>query len=87
MQVLFLNCLLIFFELCISQTQVSIKGEKFYINGKLTYPLTSNENVGGLLFNARMINGIFDDYNKSTVNLWAYPDTKGYALVNSQFVA
>ena len=57
-------------------TKISIKGENFYVNDKTTYPLTPYKNVEGLLFNSRMIQGIFDDSNQSTVYLWKYPDTK-----------
>ena len=31
--------------------------------------------IEGLLFNSRMVQGIFDDRNPETVNKWAYPDT------------
>ena len=57
------------------KTTVSIKAENFYINNELTYPLTPEQNVAGLLFNSRMVQGVFDDYNSSTVDRWAYPDT------------
>jgi len=60
------------------QTKVTIKGEKFIINGIPTfmgktwkgYPLE------GLLPNSRMVQGIFDDLNQKTRHLWSYPDTK-----------
>eukprot|EP00483_Globobulimina_turgida_P002821 UN02826 len=58
------------------KTKVSIKGEDFYINEQITYPLTQQETVEGLLFNSRMIQGVFDDYNSSTVDNWKYPDTQ-----------
>ena len=46
-----------------SKTNLSIKGSKFYINGKLTYSDLENSNpeAHGLLMNARFIQGIFDD--------------------------
>ncbi|WP_020527876.1 hypothetical protein [Flexithrix dorotheae] len=57
---------------------VKIKGEDFYINNKIT--LEGIEwrgfRVEGLLPNARLVNGIFDDSNPETQSLWAYPDTK-----------
>ncbi len=53
-----------------SKTRYEIKGNDFYINGKKTYDeiKNGNENVKGLLFNARFIQGMFDDVN---------PDNKG----------
>jgi hypothetical protein len=46
-----------------AETEVTIEGEKFLINGKLTYSDIdgSNTNAHGLLMNARFIQGIFDD--------------------------
>ena len=58
------------------KTTVSIDGTNFKINGELTYPKASNDYVKGLLLNSRMIQGIFDDANQSTVHNWDYPDTK-----------
>ncbi len=63
-------------------THVAIEGDAFLINGELTYAgriyrrPSSGEprNVAGLLFNARMVQGIFDDLNPTTRTLWAYPD-------------
>jgi PKD repeat protein len=58
-------------------TTVSIQGEQFYINGRPTYEgRTWNGNIiEGLLFNARLVQGIFDDLNPETRGLWKYPDT------------
>ena len=58
-------------------TEVSIKGEMFYINGKPTYQgrKWKGHKIEGLLFNSRMVQGIFDDLNPKTVSKWAYPDT------------
>ncbi len=44
-------------------TQLSIQGEAFLINGRLTYSELpgSKPNAHGLLMNARFIQGIFDD--------------------------
>ena len=60
-----------------SKTSVSIKGEKFYINGKPTYENREWKEVSieGLLMNARLVQGIFDDSNPKTVNGFKYPDT------------
>ncbi|MCL2060555.1 MAG: hypothetical protein FWH01_16145 [Oscillospiraceae bacterium] len=45
------------------KTKISIDGNKFLINGKLTYSELENANPGsiGLLWNMRLIQGIFDD--------------------------
>jgi hypothetical protein len=58
-------------------TEVSIQGDAFYINGKLTYAgrIWQGKRIEGLLLNARMVQGIFDDLNPQTVGRWAYPDT------------
>jgi hypothetical protein len=60
------------------QTSVSIRGDEFYINGHLTYPGRQwhGYKIEGLLLNARMVQGIFDDRNSVTVSRWAYPDTQ-----------
>lgn len=57
-------------------TTVSIEGEAFCINGKPTYPgrWYNGYRVEGLLFNARTVQGIFDDLNPETRNRWDYPD-------------
>ncbi|MDP9174818.1 MAG: hypothetical protein M3O30_13275 [Planctomycetota bacterium] len=59
-------------------TAVSIKGEDFYLNGSPTYKgrTWNGHRIEGLLLNFRMVNGIFDDLNPSTVHMWAYPDTR-----------
>ncbi len=59
------------------KTYVSIRNEKFYINGKPTFEgRTWHEiSVEGLLPNSRMVNGIFDDLNRETEIKWKYPDT------------
>lgn len=58
-------------------TQISIDGEKFLVNGKPTYPgyIWQDASLEGLLLNARMVQGIFDDLNPATRSRWAYPDT------------
>jgi hypothetical protein len=55
-----------------TQTNISINGRLFEINGRLTYPGTT---VRGLLLNSRMMNALFDDENPDTIWQWAYPDT------------
>ncbi|MFY0652365.1 MAG: hypothetical protein JXQ96_10045 [Cyclobacteriaceae bacterium] len=61
----------------VRRTTVSINGDQFYINGKPTY--TNSEwkgnKIEGLLFNSRMVQGIFDDENSDTRDRFKYPDT------------
>jgi hypothetical protein len=60
------------------QTDVSITGEKFYINGKPTFARRTwnGYSIEGLLPNSRMVQGIFDDLNPETQSRWTYPDGK-----------
>ena len=53
----------------VSRTEVSIVGEEFYINGKPTFEGKTwrGMKIQGLLPNARLVNGIFDDKTDSTV--------------------
>jgi hypothetical protein len=59
------------------QTTVSIVGNAFHINGRPTYPGREwqGHRIEGLLFNSRMVQGIYDDLNPDTRSRWAYPDT------------
>ncbi|MEX2381544.1 MAG: hypothetical protein WD490_04110 [Opitutales bacterium] len=59
------------------KTVLGIEGEKFTINGEPTYKgVTWNgHRIEGLLMNARLVQGIFDDLNPDTVDRWVYPDT------------
>jgi hypothetical protein len=59
------------------KTEVAIRGDMFLINGRPTYAGRSwnGHKIEGLLFNSRMVQGIFDDLNPETVRKWAYPDT------------
>jgi hypothetical protein len=59
-------------------TQISIHGTDFYINGNPTYQgrYHKNRRIEGLLFNSRMVQAIFDDENPHTRHLWRYPDTQ-----------
>ncbi|MEY8355062.1 hypothetical protein AALB39_17105 [Lachnospiraceae bacterium 54-53] len=45
------------------QTKMTVKKDKFYINGKLTYSEIDGCQYCGLLMNARFIQGIYDDKN------------------------
>lgn len=64
------------------KTEVSIQGPHFLINGKPTYQGVTWKNpegkqipMEGLLMNARLVQGIFDDLNPETRERWAYKDT------------
>ncbi|MGC3966564.1 MAG: hypothetical protein QM775_04100 [Pirellulales bacterium] len=59
------------------QTEVSIVGETFHINGRPTYSgrTWNGLKIEGLLFNSRMVQATFDDLNPKTVEQWAYADT------------
>ena len=60
------------------RTTVEIRGDQFYINGRLTYEgrYWNGNKIEGLLLNSRMVQGIFDDLNTETISKWGYPDTK-----------
>jgi hypothetical protein len=59
------------------KTTISIVGDAFHINGEPTYKgrVWKGHKVEGLLLNARLVQGIFDDLNAETTSRWAYPDT------------
>lgn len=58
-------------------TTVEIDGENWLINGIPTHAgrRFRGGSVEGLLLNSRMANGLFDDANPLTRDLWKYPDT------------
>ncbi len=60
-----------------AKTAVSIEGERFLINGIPTFKgrVWNGVRIEGLLFNARMVQATFDDWNPDSVSDWAYPDT------------
>ncbi len=60
-----------------NRTTVSIEGEQFLINGQPTYlgQMWEGNKIEGLLFNSRMVQGVFDDLNPETAVRWKYPDT------------
>ncbi len=59
------------------KTKVSIVGEEFYINGQPTFKNRewNGYKIQGLLPNARLVQGIFDDLNPETRDNFKYPDT------------
>jgi hypothetical protein len=61
----------------IRRTAVSIDADGFRINGKPTCAGRTFRGmpIEGLLMNARLVQGIFDDRNPQTRSRWAYPDT------------
>jgi hypothetical protein len=60
------------------RTDVTIRGDAFYINGRPTYAgrTFNGKRIEGLLMNTRVVQGIFDDLNSETASRWVYPDTK-----------
>jgi hypothetical protein len=58
------------------KTTVGIDGDAFLINGTPTYPgrFYQGHKIEGLLLNARMVQGTFDDLNPATRARWNYPD-------------
>jgi hypothetical protein len=60
-----------------TRTEVSIRDEGFLIGGKPTYAgrTWKGRKIEGLLLNARVVQGIFDDANPETRDFWKYPDT------------
>ena len=59
-----------------TKTVISIEGDRFLIDGSLTYPGRSwrGKSVEGLLFNSRMANAVINDENPATRGIWAYHD-------------
>src|SRR5215831_2654324 len=60
------------------RTRIAIDRTQFFINGQPTYKgrVCRGNRIEGLLMNARLVQGIFDDLNPDTLNRWAYPDTR-----------
>ncbi|MGA2497516.1 MAG: hypothetical protein ABSH20_07230 [Tepidisphaeraceae bacterium] len=58
------------------KTALSIGAQAFHINGRPTFPGRSfnGMKIEGLLPNARLVQGIFDDQNPETRELWKYAD-------------
>ncbi|MEM9142910.1 MAG: hypothetical protein AAGA86_07980 [Bacteroidota bacterium] len=61
-----------------AKTVVHIVENQFFINGEPTYKgrYWKGNKIEGLLFNSRMVQGIFDDLNPGTRDRFAYPDTQ-----------
>jgi hypothetical protein len=58
-----------------SKTNVAIVGDAFHINGAPTYAGRTwrGHKIEGLLLNARLVQGIFDDRNPETVRALGLP--------------
>ena len=72
------------------KTVVSIEDRSFLIDGRPTYAGRScrGMKIEGLLLNARLVQGIFDDLNEQTRCRWDYPDGPWDPQRNTaQFVA
>jgi hypothetical protein len=56
---------------------VALREDASLINEQPTYPgrTWNGFRIEGLLMNARLVQGVFDDRNPDTVARWAYPDT------------
>ena len=59
-----------------SKTTASISGDSFLINDQPTYSgrYYNGHKIEGLLLNARVVQGVFDDLNPKTRSRWDYPD-------------
>jgi hypothetical protein len=59
-----------------SKTRVSIEGSAWHVNGRPTYEGRTwrDLKVEGLLMNARLVQGVFDDLNPETRSRWDYSD-------------
>lgn len=71
-------------------TTVGIAGDGFLIDGEPTYAgrRFGPHKVEGLLLNARLVQGIFDDLNPGTRGRWSYPDGPWDAERNTrEFIA
>jgi hypothetical protein len=74
----------------LGRTTVDVDGDRFLIDGRPTYPgrRFRGHRIEGLLLNARMVQGVFDDLNPATRPLFAYPDGPFDAERNTnEFVA
>ena len=72
------------------RTTVDVEGDRFLIDGQPTYPgrRFRGHRIEGLLLNARMVQGVFDDLNPATRSLFDYPDGPFDAERNTrEFVA
>ena len=60
----------------LGKTTVDIEGDRFLLDGQPTYPgrRFRGHRIEGLLLNARMVQGVFDDLNPATRSMFAYPD-------------
>jgi len=58
-------------------TVISVSGDMFLVNGLPSYKgrTWQGRSIEGLLLNARLVQGIFDDLNPGTRGFWSYPDT------------
>jgi hypothetical protein len=90
----FVSAMLMLFPVALSaapHTEVAIRGEDFLINGRITYAggRWEGRSIEGLLFNSRMVQGVFDDLNPATRDRFVYPDTSKWDAERntSEFIA
>lgn len=72
------------------KTVVSLKGDRFLINGEVTYAglRPRGLDLEGRLLNSRMVQATFDDLNPETIAQWDGPDGKWDADANTdRFIA
>lgn len=67
-------------------TTVDVRGDDFWFNGQPSYAgrFWNGHRIEGLVFNARMVQAIFDDLNPATRHHFAYPDGPFDALRNTR---
>jgi len=60
----------------LARTTIDVDGDRFLIDGRPTYPgrRFRGHRIEGLLLNARMVQGVFDDLNPATRSMFDYPD-------------
>jgi hypothetical protein len=74
----------------VGRTTLDVQDDRFLIDGRPTYPgrCFHGRRIEGLLLNARMVQGVFDDLNPATRPMFAYPDGPFDAERNTdEFVA
>jgi hypothetical protein len=74
----------------LGRTTIDVDGDRFLIDGRPTYPgrYLRGHRIEGLLLNARMVQGVFDDLNPATRSMFDCPDGPFDAERNtSEFVA
>jgi hypothetical protein len=76
MLLILLNATVAFADPAARKTTVSIEKQAFLINGEPTHKgrMFNGMKIEGLLLNARLVQGIFDDLSPRTREMWKYPN-------------